>query len=186
MALKQENINKDGVNRDYIDIKYEGGETTFEPKFVNKEWVEAKSTSWVVKGFYGAYTKIGKWVKSITVVLIDDDGDEQHINGSIWYGTKDIFNGLINNVGNKVNISIYLNDKGYTTWSVRDENGNFVKNTLYPFDKINFEEMWKKVCGEYGYWLTEKGSDGKKTRIFIKGTKETKEDEDIDVEDLPF
>lgn len=182
------------VNKDYITIKYTWWQTTDEPRFVSNDWVETNSTSWKIKSFYWNHTTTWKWVKSITVVLVDEDWDEQHINWSMWFATKDLWNGLLWNIWLNVTIVWYLNNKWYTSFTVKKDWEH--TSTVLDYDKIGINEInsfWDYVAQKYWYWLNDW-----KDRKFINATnpnaeiwKKTwtqSEDnwEEISIEDLPF
>lgn len=181
------------TNRVYVDyIAPTGwvpkGQCT--PQFVDKEsWVVTQNVKGKLVNIYGAKT-VGKHkVRSITFVIKDEDGDELHINGSLIQGTKSVFNWVLNNVWNTVSIWIYekadkregkTNDY-YPDGSVRDENGEFVENTFFEFNKIDLDGLWSEIEKSYWYWLKEWTTD----RVFVEPTNpKVKKDEGISEEDL--
>lgn len=203
MALKNESANED---RTYIDIVVGNAQdwpTEVKPYFYDKNsGVKTSNVRGKLISARGSMTPWARGVKSITLVVIDKDWDELHINGSITMGTKDLFNQALANIGQDVSLGIYLNRNGYATWSVRWADDEFVKATLMPFDKIDLDKIWKHVEDELGYFNTE-------SKTFVKANKEPEDapgtekeespkksskrevvrestDEEITVEDLPF
>lgn len=185
MGLKQDNSPNGDVNRIYINYVTEQWPTDNAPYFEDKKaGIKSTNVRWILKNIYGAKT-IGKHtVKSMTFVILDDDGDELHINGSIVQGTKDVFNGLLNNIGNKVSISVYLNKNKYPTGSVRDEKGDFVDNTFFEFNAIDLDGIWAEIEANHGYFL----KDGEASRVFVEAAnwKANNKEEEISIEDVPF
>jgi len=190
MALKKESSNE---NKTYIDYIAEQWPTDNTPYFEDKdEGVKSTNVKGVLKEIYGAKT-IGKHtVRSMTFVIVDWDGDELHINGSLVQGTKDVFNGLLNNVGNTVAVGIYLNGNKYPTGSVRNEKGDFVDNTFFAFNEIDIDGMWAEIEANHGFFLKE----WEDARIFVdaknapknapKDAEKPSKEEDISVENIPF
>lgn len=191
MALKEQSSGNE--ERTYIDIVVANAQdcpTEVKPYFEDKEnGVKTSNIKGKIISARGSMTPGSRGVKSITVVVVDEDGDELHINGSITMGTKDLFNQALANIGIKGSLGIYLNKKGYPTGSVRDESDEFVKDTVFPFNEVTVEGLWEYVEDELGYYNTAE-------KVFVKAknapeTQEqervaTTEDEEVNIEDLPF
>lgn len=200
MALKNESSNE---GRTYIDIIVGNAQdwpTEVKPYFHDSE-TDVKTSN--IKGKLisarGSMTPWSRGVKSITLVVVDKDGDELHINGSITQGTKDLFNQALANIGKDVALGVYLNKNGYSTGSVR-VNDKFVEDTLFPYNEIDLDKMWSYVEDELGYFDTkektfikaknapadEADAPVKKAPANKKADKVEAVAEEISIEDLPF
>lgn len=186
MALKQDNWNGSNANKIYIDYKVTEWPTEDSPYFLDRENnIQSKNTKGFLKGAYWAKTVGKHTVRSITFVIVDEDWDEQHINGSLVQGTKDVFNALLANIGKDVAVWIYLNKNKYPSGSVRDGKGNFVEDTFFPYNAIDLEGMWNEIVNNYGYFLKE----GKNERKFVEALNKPQTEiaqPEIEIEDVPF
>lgn len=190
MALKKE-APQEGANKTYIDYIAEQWPTDNTPYFEDKEGgVKSTNVKGTLKDIYGAKTVGKHTVRSLTFVIVDDEWDELHINGSLVQGTKDVFNWVLNNVGNKIGVGIYLNKNKYPTGSVRDEKGEFVENTFFEFNAIDLDGIWAEIEANHGFFFKDWEAD----RVFVEATNwkadsnEVKAEagSDINVEDIPF
>jgi len=67
-----------------------------------------------------------KEVKGFSLFL--EDGDERYfIDATMTNASKDLANMALTNIGNKINISVYLNKAGYPSISAKLEDGAYAK-----------------------------------------------------------
>ena len=165
----------DSANTKFLKLVSEAGPTETLPKFVLKEknaetghYDETESTYTKVSGVVEKIRtthngKTGqKEVKGFILTLLDW-GERYNIDSTVRQASKDIVNVALVNVGQKINISLYLNPKGYPSASIKDDEGEHsdVKYAFDPKNPLDTNQLWDDIKAQEPIW-------------------------DTDIEDLPF
>lgn len=154
MALGWEN---EGSNKNIVSLKLVApqGPTEEFPKFFVKQKNEATGKYEITDTSYG---KISGVVKSIRtshngktgkqevkgfVVCMEDGDDRYYIDATMTNASKDIANHVLANIGERLEISLYLNKNQYPTASVK-EGGDFA-TTHMDFKGLDKDALWDAI-----------------------------------------